>query len=229
MNETLRTVDGRPVLRIERRLQHPPERVWRALTEPAELSRWYPFAVTELQLCVGGDGCLLIFTHTFDDRPAAASYASGWSGCLDVLEMVLDGRPVEWPSGMVERHEAYVEAFGLSEGTAESTPDGWRVRFERQLMAQPVDTVWGALNAGERAAPMIGGAVPPAFTTGEVTPGAVTEVAAPALLEYEWCSAGRRGGRVRWELSDGPGGARIVVTQTGGSELAGEQPVALSA
>lgn len=283
MNETLRTIDGRPVLRIERRLQHPPERVWRALTEPAELSRWYPFPVTGLQLRVGGsirfddgqgtvmdgvvteldpprvfafsehappemeregddlvhfelrpdgdDGCLLIFTHTFDDRPAAASYASGWSGCLDVLQMVLDGRPVEWPSDMVERHEAYIEAFGLSEGMAESTADGWRVRFERQLMAQPVDAVWQALNpsAGDGAAPVIGGEVPPAFTTGEVAPGAVTEVAPPALLEYEWHSGGRCGGRVRWELSDGPAGARIVLTQTGRSESAGEQRVALVA
>jgi uncharacterized protein YndB with AHSA1/START domain len=28
-------------LRFERRLEHPPEAVWRALTDPAELSRWY--------------------------------------------------------------------------------------------------------------------------------------------------------------------------------------------
>jgi uncharacterized protein YndB with AHSA1/START domain len=34
-------VDGRPALRFERRLDHPIERVWRAVSEPAELSRWF--------------------------------------------------------------------------------------------------------------------------------------------------------------------------------------------
>ena len=33
MNATLRTVDDRAVLRMERRLAHPPEKVWRALTD----------------------------------------------------------------------------------------------------------------------------------------------------------------------------------------------------
>jgi uncharacterized protein YndB with AHSA1/START domain len=34
-------VDGRPALRFERRLDHSVERVWRAVTEPAELARWF--------------------------------------------------------------------------------------------------------------------------------------------------------------------------------------------
>jgi uncharacterized protein YndB with AHSA1/START domain len=35
------TVDGRPALRLERRLPHAIERVWRAVSEPAELARWF--------------------------------------------------------------------------------------------------------------------------------------------------------------------------------------------
>jgi len=34
-------VDGRPALRFERRLNHSIDRVWRAVTEPAELARWF--------------------------------------------------------------------------------------------------------------------------------------------------------------------------------------------
>jgi hypothetical protein len=34
-------VDGRPALRFERRLHHSVERVWRSVTEPAELARWF--------------------------------------------------------------------------------------------------------------------------------------------------------------------------------------------
>jgi len=33
---------GRSVLRFERLLAHPPERVWRALIEPGELAHWHP-------------------------------------------------------------------------------------------------------------------------------------------------------------------------------------------
>jgi uncharacterized protein YndB with AHSA1/START domain len=34
--------DGSYVLRFERRLGHPPEKVWRALTEPDQLRQWFP-------------------------------------------------------------------------------------------------------------------------------------------------------------------------------------------
>jgi uncharacterized protein YndB with AHSA1/START domain len=34
--------DDRYVLRFERRLVHPPEKVWRALTEPEQLRQWFP-------------------------------------------------------------------------------------------------------------------------------------------------------------------------------------------
>jgi hypothetical protein len=39
---TLETRDGRPVLRYERHLAHPIETVWRAITDPDELSTWFP-------------------------------------------------------------------------------------------------------------------------------------------------------------------------------------------
>ena len=41
---TLETIDGRPALRFERTLAHSVERVWRAISEPAELERWFPAA-----------------------------------------------------------------------------------------------------------------------------------------------------------------------------------------
>lgn len=44
---------GRTVLRFERALPHPPERVWDALTEPDELRNWHP-SPFELDPRVGG-------------------------------------------------------------------------------------------------------------------------------------------------------------------------------
>jgi uncharacterized protein YndB with AHSA1/START domain len=59
MDGTLHDIDGHPVLRFERRLRHPVTRVWRALTDPAELSTWFPWQV-ELDAHVGGK---MSFTH----------------------------------------------------------------------------------------------------------------------------------------------------------------------
>jgi uncharacterized protein YndB with AHSA1/START domain len=53
MSESLSSVDGRTVLRMERELAHPPEKVWRALTDPAELAHWYP-ALVEAELRLDG-------------------------------------------------------------------------------------------------------------------------------------------------------------------------------
>ena len=47
---TLETIGGKAVLRFERRLAHPPEKVFRAISEPAELAHWFPAKVeTELR------------------------------------------------------------------------------------------------------------------------------------------------------------------------------------
>ncbi|MGH3487367.1 MAG: SRPBCC family protein [Actinopolymorphaceae bacterium] len=273
MTETFFAVNGRPTLRIERRMAHPPAKVWRALTEPAELSQWFP-ATVEMELEVGAkvsfdmgdgpgprvdgtiveldpprviaftweddllrwelrphdDGCLLVFTHAFDDRYGAASFASGWQRCLDALELLVAGRPVvhEHPSG--ELHDLYVTAFGLDEGTVEATDDGWRVRFERHL-TQPAEEVWRLLGRDGADVLEVGGAVPGGFTVAEVRPGAVTAVDRPMVLEYAWYVGGDdAAGRVRWELTAGTGhGARLVLTQTGADGVAAEQSGALAA
>jgi uncharacterized protein YndB with AHSA1/START domain len=49
---TLERVGDKDVLRFERRLDHPVERVWRALTEPSELMGWWGDA--EIDLRPGG-------------------------------------------------------------------------------------------------------------------------------------------------------------------------------
>jgi uncharacterized protein YndB with AHSA1/START domain len=41
----LEQVGGRWSLRFVRTLRHPPEKVWRALTEPAQLAAWFPAAI----------------------------------------------------------------------------------------------------------------------------------------------------------------------------------------
>ncbi|GAA1856133.1 SRPBCC family protein [Pseudonocardia ailaonensis] len=52
--DSIGTDGGRTVLRMERPLPHPPEKVWRALTEPAHLAAWFPSTV-EIDLRDGGE------------------------------------------------------------------------------------------------------------------------------------------------------------------------------
>ena len=152
MNGSLKTVDGRPALRFERRLDHPVERVWRAITEPSELACWFVTAVewtpevgeyfeavgetgeiTELdrpnafaytwggeslrfELRPDGDGCLLVFTHVFDDRALGAQHAAGWEMHLTRLHRHLEGGFLsedEALDAVPELHERYAERFGL--------------------------------------------------------------------------------------------------------------------
>jgi uncharacterized protein YndB with AHSA1/START domain len=49
---TLDTIGGKAVLRFERRLAHPPEKVFRAISDPAELQHWFP-ATVDLELRPG--------------------------------------------------------------------------------------------------------------------------------------------------------------------------------
>ncbi|HEU5102380.1 MAG TPA: SRPBCC domain-containing protein [Roseiflexaceae bacterium] len=44
----------------------------------------------------GAGGCLLVFTNIFDDRDAAAPAAAGWHARLEVVEVQLDGREIDW-------------------------------------------------------------------------------------------------------------------------------------
>jgi uncharacterized protein YndB with AHSA1/START domain len=53
MEASYQMIEDRPTLRFERRIAHPVEAVWRAVTEPAELEHWFPCEV-EADLRVGG-------------------------------------------------------------------------------------------------------------------------------------------------------------------------------
>jgi uncharacterized protein YndB with AHSA1/START domain len=51
---TVEEADGRYVLRFERRLRHPRERVWDALTRPERLREWFGDVEVDLELVEGG-------------------------------------------------------------------------------------------------------------------------------------------------------------------------------
>jgi uncharacterized protein YndB with AHSA1/START domain len=91
LDAVLETDNGRTVLRFERTVPHPPERVWRALTTAPELRRWHPTPFT-LEEKVGGavhyegDG-LAAGTVTAFDPPHVLAYTWG----DDLLRWELSG------------------------------------------------------------------------------------------------------------------------------------------
>jgi uncharacterized protein YndB with AHSA1/START domain len=163
---------GRAVLRFERELPHPPERVWEAITATEQLRSWHPtpfefeprnggavryradlggpemppgtvleyeppraFAYSwgedglRFELLPRPDGCLLILTHTFEDRLKAARDAAGWHMCLDALAGSLAGRPgtapadgPRIPEGWAALNAEYERRFGIAHEQATRPP-----------------------------------------------------------------------------------------------------------
>lgn len=66
MDGQLEQGDGRWQLRFTRRLPHPPEKVWRALTEPEHLAAWFPTTIEGERAA----GALLRFEFPGGEAPA---------------------------------------------------------------------------------------------------------------------------------------------------------------
>jgi uncharacterized protein YndB with AHSA1/START domain len=156
--------DGRWTLLFVRDLRHPREKVWAALTEPAQLSEWSPYiadrnlgtvghatltmidgdttedlpatvtradAPTLLEYALGSDlvrwelaatesGTRLTLRHTVEGRDWVPKVAAGWHLCLDVAELLLDGRPIgpirgneARNYGWDELNQAYAEKLSI--------------------------------------------------------------------------------------------------------------------
>ena len=217
---TQTTVDGRPALRFERRLAHPVERVWRAVSEPAELERWFVATVPwtpragesfeaygqtarvtacepprELAWTWGDE------SYRFDLRPDG-------DGCLLVFTHVFDPRmgPAEqhaagWRA-YLRRLETHLAGRFLSEQDAHGpwlTLDqaaGPQLRLERRY-AHPVERVWRALSDPEERREWF----PPDG------PLEVVEQDAPRRLVATWF-----GDELRFELRPDGDGCVLVFT-----------------
>jgi uncharacterized protein YndB with AHSA1/START domain len=102
---TLETIDGRPALRFERTLAYPIERVWRAVSVPAELERFFPAAVdwtpaTGETIDLGG--AILDVTEvdpphrlawTFAGQPQSFELVAAGESCRLIFTHVIDDLP----------------------------------------------------------------------------------------------------------------------------------------
>jgi uncharacterized protein YndB with AHSA1/START domain len=148
---TVEEVGGKRVLRFERRLDHPVEKVWAALTEPEQLAGWLA-AAEELDVAVGGRVRLrwlntvenkrdwerygVILPDDFD--PEADEIVTGTFTAVDpprVLEMDTDSFGVlRWELQATESGCALVFTNALPEGFADEmapqTLAGWHSHLD---------------------------------------------------------------------------------------------------
>lgn len=132
---------GRTALCMERRLAHPPQRVWDAITQPAHLSRWFPSQVS-VDLRPGGEigfhfpgepGPGPAMTGKVTDADEPRLFAFTWGEDHLSWEITPDGE-----DGSLLR---LVHTFGDRYGAA-SFASGWQIcvtALAQVLAGGPVD------------------------------------------------------------------------------------------
>lgn len=153
---TVTMIGNHPVLRLQRLLHHPPEKVWRAITDPTELTHWFPAHIDFDQPTPGtpmyftfegsdtsGDGEILeadppkVFTFRWNTDVIRCELLPHPEGCLLVFSHTLRGPDSDRPS--TARHAAGWDACLDSltariEGTtAEFSTQTWFERAEAYI------------------------------------------------------------------------------------------------
>ncbi|TDW75795.1 uncharacterized protein YndB with AHSA1/START domain [Kribbella pratensis] len=149
------TEDGRVAIRFVRLLPHPPEKVWRAITDPGQLSAWFP-AVVELDVPAGA---ALLFGVT-DEQRRRYGMSEGSSGRMlrneppSVLEYEWAGEILTWEITGTTDGSRLVFTNVLSDPTAAGpAAAGWEAGLEvveAQLGGRPI--TWNPLDRAEELA-----------------------------------------------------------------------------
>jgi uncharacterized protein YndB with AHSA1/START domain len=228
MSESLEMTDGRSTLRMERWLSHPPEKVWRAVTEPERLAEWFPGKITPelreggaVSFEFGGDG-----TITDLDPPRLIAYTWGtdhlrWElrpedgGTRLTLLHTFDDRAgaASFAAGW---HTCVVALDLALDGRAGADPGVDDVAMHERFVTQFGLDAGSVERTGdgwqvryERQLTRPAGAVWDVLTASAPAGATVHD---DQVLEHD----ADEGGRVRWELREGTGhGARLVLTHTG--------------
>lgn len=222
---TLVDVDGRPALRFERRYRHGLERVWRAITEPAELAAWFPSNV-EGERAVGAelrfvdddqrataqaageptraDGPMFAGRVLVFDPPKVFSFT--WGGEVLRFELHPDGDDTVLVFTQLVSHQSVAARNGA----------GWHACFGEldRLLGEPAPREgWEAVYTDylERIGPSLGEPTGAGGLRWErathVGPDAVRRaVADPAA----WGANGHAGDPVRWDVQPAEVGSRFV-------------------
>lgn len=155
MNGTLHQEKGHWYLRFERRLAHAPEKVWRALTDENELSRWFP-ANIEGERAVGA---ALRFVFREDEGPTLSGTITEFDPPR-LLAYTWDNETLRWELHPTPEGCLLVFTAGFREGAEAPEVDdrskaardgaGWHACLE--IMEVWLSGQWIRWDGRERAA-----------------------------------------------------------------------------
>lgn len=232
---TLVTIDGRPALRFERRYRHPIERVWRAVTDPSEVGRWFPSEVVGERKA----GTELIFD---DDAQRAADMEAGEptraDGPLITGRVIAHDPPNVWSftwGGEVLRFELTPDGDGTRlvftqilshQSVAARNGAGWHaclVELDTLLGEAPAssDDDWMPLYEDyiDRLGPALGAPASDGSMTWErathVDPARVAAATGERSELEAWGAAGLGDDAARWDIEPAPHGAVYRLTVGG--------------
>ncbi|MEI8409494.1 MULTISPECIES: SRPBCC domain-containing protein [unclassified Kribbella] len=153
------TEDGRVAIRFVRLVPHPPEKVWRAITDPAQLAEWFP-AVVSLDRPAGSE---LFFGVTEQQRQRFGMTddpAGTPNGRIlrneppSVLEYEWAGEILTWEiTGTAEGSRLVFTNVLTDPDAAGPAAAGWEAGLEvveAQLAGQPI--TWNPLDRAEELA-----------------------------------------------------------------------------
>ena len=225
---TTETSGGRHVLRFVRRLAHPPEKVFRAISEPDELRHWFPVDAGGDRRVVEEDPPRLLVMRWEQDELRFEVVPEPGGGCRLLLHAPAGaGRHVRRAAGSraqrgglgrVPRRarrapqgapaperdwfalfEGYAERFGLGRGRG-------RRRRRRPLRARRRGHARGGLGAADRGRRGRGAGAPAPRRFAPAPPGPVTAVEPERALALDTDA-----GPVRWTLEPSMPGTLIGV------------------
>ena len=212
--------DGRPALRFERRYPQPVERVWRVVSDPDEMTRWFPSPVVGertvgAELRFGDDASPVGGVVTACEPPRRFSFT--WGGELLDLELTPDGAGTV----LVFTHVLSHPSVGARNGA------GWHMCFgaldqvlDDQVLDKPAPVPWSEVFGDylERAGPPLGVPAPDGSMSWErATPVDADRLRAATSDPAEiaaWGGTGRAGDPVRWSSVPGPVGTVFTLTHT---------------
>jgi uncharacterized protein YndB with AHSA1/START domain len=239
VKDQLTSDGGRAVVRMERRLAHPPAKVWAALTEPDRLAEWFP-ATVRADLRVGGAvefGFGPAGTVTDLDPPRLIAYTWGDDHLRWEVEPDGEGALLTLTHTFGDRVGAATFASGWHiciagldlalAGRPGQDPGIDHPALHEQFVidlgldaCEVEETADGRrvrferqlVRSAEEVWPELAGA----------WEGSVVVAEEPKVLEVQAAD-----GRVRWELGEGtPHGARLTVTWTGTDPAAADAAAA---
>ena len=135
--------DGeRWTLVLVRQLRHPPERVWRALTEPAHLAAWAPFDADRSLATPGAVTLSTVGTPS----PQVAEATVKRAEAPKLLEYDWGGRELRWELEQVGEETRLTLWHHIDRGFIAWGATGWHICFEvleRLLAGEPIGRIAG--------------------------------------------------------------------------------------